>query len=43
MLGGHRLNRNPYFHFNPLHTLVTLLAAMILFGLMVWMLAIPAR
>ena len=43
MLGGHRLNRNPYFHFHPLHTLVTLLAAMILFGLMLWMLAIPAR
>ena len=43
MLAGHRLTRNPHFHFHPLHTLFSLLAAMILLGLMMWMLAIPAR
>jgi len=43
MLAGHRLTRNPNFRFHPLHTLFALLAAVILFGLMVWMLAIPAR
>ncbi len=43
MLAKHRLMRNPYFHFHPLHTLFSLLAALILFGLMVWVLAIPAR
>lgn len=39
----HRLHRNPYFHFHPLQTLFSLVAAVILFGLMVWVLAIPAR
>jgi hypothetical protein len=43
MLARHCLTRNPYFHFHPLHTLFALLAAMIVFALMVWMLAIPAR
>jgi len=38
-----RLARNPYFHFHPLHTLFSLVAAVILFGLMVWLLAVPAR
>jgi hypothetical protein len=38
-----RLTRNPYFHFHPLHTLFSLVAAVILFGLMVWLLAVPAR
>ena len=39
----HRLNRNPYFHFHPLHTAFSLLGALVLFGLMVWFLVIPAR
>jgi hypothetical protein len=38
-----RLTRNPYFHFHPLHSLFSLVAAVILFGLMVWLLAVPAR
>ncbi len=38
-----RLARNPYFHFHPLHTLYSLVAAVILFGLMIWLLAVPAR
>jgi len=38
-----RLNRNPYFHFHPLHALFSLAAALILFGMLVWFLAIPAR
>lgn len=39
----HRLTRNPYFHFHPLHTLFSLVAALLLFGLLVWFLAVPAR
>ena len=39
----YRLNRNPYFHFHPLHTLFSLLGALILFGLLIWFLAVPAR
>lgn len=39
----HRLTRNPYFHFHPLHTLFSLLGTVILFGLLVWVLAVPAR
>jgi hypothetical protein len=38
-----RLTRNPYFHFHPQHSLFSLLGALILFGLLVWFLAIPAR
>jgi hypothetical protein len=38
-----RLARNPNFHFHPLHTLYSLVAAVILFGLMAWLLAVPAR
>lgn len=43
MLVKHHLMRNPYFHFHPLPTLVALLAAVILFGLMIWILAVPAQ
>ncbi|MFY9910427.1 MAG: hypothetical protein WCF22_07685 [Candidatus Sulfotelmatobacter sp.] len=43
MLDGHHRMRDPYFHFHPLHTLFALLTAVILFGLMVWMLAVPAQ
>jgi len=39
----HRFNRNPYFHFHPLHTLFSLVGALLLFGLLVWFLAVPAR
>jgi hypothetical protein len=39
----HHSARNPYFQFHPLHTLFSLLGALILFGLLVWFLAIPAR
>jgi len=38
-----RLARNPYFHFHPLHTLFSLVDALILFGLLVWFLAVPAH
>ncbi|HLV86578.1 MAG TPA: hypothetical protein VKV39_06335 [Candidatus Sulfotelmatobacter sp.] len=38
-----RLHRNHYFHFHPLHTLFSLLASLILFGLLVWFLVVPAR
>lgn len=39
----HRLLRNPYFQFHPLHTLFSLLSAFLLFGLLIWFLAVPAR
>ena len=39
----HRFGRNPYFQFHPLHTLFSLLGALILFGLLIWFLAVPAR
>jgi hypothetical protein len=39
----HRLPRNPLFQFHPLHTLFSLLGALILFGLLVWFLAVPAK
>ncbi len=37
------LERNPYFHFHPLHTLFSLVGAVVLFGLLVWLMAVPAR
>lgn len=43
LAGRHRLNRNPYFHFHPLHALYSLIGALLLFGLLVWFLAIPAK
>jgi hypothetical protein len=43
LVARHRFTRNPYFHFHPLHSLFSLLAAVILFGLLVWFLAVPAR
>jgi len=39
----YRLQRNPYFKFHPLHTAFSLLGALILFGMLVWVLAVPAR
>ena len=39
----HRLSRNPYFHVHPLHTAFSLLGALILFGMMIWFLALPAH
>ncbi|HUD66519.1 MAG TPA: hypothetical protein VMQ17_18175 [Candidatus Sulfotelmatobacter sp.] len=39
----HRFNRNPYFQFHPMHTLFSLVGAVIMFGLLVWFLAVPAR
>jgi hypothetical protein len=38
-----RLQRNPYFQFHPLHTAFSLLGALILFGMLVWVLALPAK
>jgi len=38
-----RLHHNPYFHFHPLHTAFSLLGALILFGLLLWFMAIPAK
>jgi hypothetical protein len=38
-----RFPRNPYFQFHPLHALFSLIGTLILFGLLVWFLAVPAR
>ena len=39
----HRFPRTPYFQFHPLHPAFSLLGALILFGMLVWVLAVPAR
>lgn len=39
----YRLNRNPYFHFRPLHTLFSLVGTLALLGLLAWFLVVPAR
>jgi len=39
----HRFARNPYFQFHPLHTAFSLLGALILFGILIWFLAVPAK
>jgi hypothetical protein len=39
----HHLTRNSYFHFHPLHTLFSLVSALILLGLLMWFLALPAH
>ncbi len=38
-----RFQRNSLFQFHPLHTMFSLLGALILFGLLIWFLAEPAR
>jgi hypothetical protein len=38
-----RLNRNHYFHFHPLHAAFCVIGSVILFGLLVWFLAVLAR
>ncbi len=39
----HRLSRNPYFQFHPLHTAFSLLGALLIFGMLIWFLVIPAH
>lgn len=39
----HRFSRNVYFQFHPMHTLFSLIGALLLFGLLIWFLAVPAR
>jgi len=39
----HRFARNPYFHFHPLHTAFSLIGTLLVFGLLVWFLAVPAK
>ncbi len=43
LVGKHPWKRNPYFHFHPSHNLYSLLMAMILFGMILLFLALPAR
>jgi hypothetical protein len=43
LMARRRPARNPYFHFHPLHSLFSLLGALILFGLLAWFLVVPAR
>jgi hypothetical protein len=39
----HHTPRNPLFQFHPLHTLFSLVGTLILFGLLVWFSAVPAK
>ena len=39
----HRFPRNSLFQFHPMHTLFSVLGALILFGLLIWFLAVPAK
>jgi hypothetical protein len=39
----HRLPRNPYFQFHPLHAVFSLVGALLLFGMLIWFLALPAH
>jgi len=43
LAGKNPWKRNPYFHFHPMHNLYSLVMALILFGLVLLFLALPAR
>lgn len=43
LAGKHSWRRNPLFHFHPMHNLYSLLMALLLFGLILFLLAMPAR
>jgi hypothetical protein len=43
LAGKNPLRRNPYFHFHPMHNLYSLVMAIILFGMIVLLLALPAK
>lgn len=34
---NHRFTRNPFFHFHPMHSAFSLLGALVLLALLVWM------
>ena len=36
MLRKSRFSRNPYFQPHPMHSVFSLIAALVLFGMMVW-------
>ena len=35
--------RNPFFHFHPMHNLYSLVMALVLLGMLMFLLALPAR
>jgi len=43
LAGKHPWRRNPYFHFHPMHNLYSLIMALILFGMILLFLTVPAR
>jgi len=43
LAGKHSLKRNPLFHFHPFHNLYSLLMALLLFAMILFLLAMPAR
>lgn len=43
LAGKHPWKRNSYFHFHPMHNLYSLVMALILFGMILLFLALPAR
>jgi len=34
---SHRLTRNPFFHFHPMHSAFSLIGALVLLALLFWM------
>ncbi|MBZ5719970.1 MAG: hypothetical protein LAO03_06275 [Acidobacteriia bacterium] len=42
-LKSHGEGRNPYFHFHPLQSAYSLMAALVLLGILLWVLAGVAR
>ena len=43
LAGKNHWKRNPYFHFHPMHNLYSLVMALVLFGMLLFLLALPAR
>jgi hypothetical protein len=43
MLYRHRHDRNPYFHFHPMHSVFSLVTALILLGLLAFFMTQTAR
>ena len=41
--GRNRFSRNPYFHFHPMQSTYSLIAALVLLGLVAWVLTMVPR
>jgi hypothetical protein len=43
LVAKHPWKRTPYFHFHPMHNLYSLVMALVLFIMILFLLAMPAR